>query len=177
MIEQNGMNSNALEIVSRAHTVRLLVKDDVMFFSATDILAACGVKAPTKWIERNARSRPEISVERFDYPVKTPKGYRNVRMLFVTGEAGEAMVKATPCLDETKRWLMEEVLVYRVGGRKQEPEIEPVEEKDISTLVAAAMEKPAASEQKVKDISSRIDSILLELLDIKAEFMRGKNIV
>lgn len=106
MIEQNGMNSNALEIVSRAHTVRLLVKDDVMFFSATDILAACGVKAPTKWIERNARSRPEIAVERFDYPVKTPKGYRNVRMLFVTGEVGEAMVKATPCLDETKRWLM-----------------------------------------------------------------------
>ena len=161
MIEQNGMNSNALEIVSRAHTVRLLVKDDVMFFSATDILAACGVKAPTKWIERNARSRPEISVARVDYPGKTPKGYRNVRMLFVTGEVGEAMVKATPCLDETKRWLMEEVLVYRVGGRKQEPEIE----------------KPASFEQKAKDISSRIDSILLELLDIKAEFMREKNIV
>ena len=56
---------------------------------------------------------------------------------------------------------MEEVLVYRVGGRKQEPEIE----------------KPAAFEQKAKDISSRIDSILLELLDIKAEFMRGQNIV
>lgn len=53
MIKRSDLNNNALEISSTAHTIRMLAHGDKMYFSAVDILKACGIKAPTKWMERN----------------------------------------------------------------------------------------------------------------------------
>ena len=70
MIKRSDLNNNALEISSTAHTIRMLAHGDKMYFSAVDILKACGIKAPTKWMERNTSDRPDIVTAKFEYPVK-----------------------------------------------------------------------------------------------------------
>lgn len=156
MIEMSDVSNNALQISSKAHTIRIFVRGDKTLFAATDILKACGIKAPTKWMDRNTRDRPDIVTTKFEYPMKTAKGYRRIEMIFVTGGVGKRLVKYTSCPDGTKKWLLEEVLTYRAtkAGRVSQ-EDEPVAEKK---------EVPA---QKEEDINRRIDSILLELLEIK----------
>ena len=72
-------------------------------------------------------------------------------------------MKYTTCPEETKKWLLEEVLTYRATkttGRASQEE-EPVTGKK---------EAPA---QKKEEISRRIDSILLELLEIKRFLAAG----
>ena len=163
MIERSDINDNALEISSTAHTIRTLIHGDKALFSAVDILKACGIKAPTKWMERNTSDRPDIVKAKFEYPVKTTQGYRRVKLNFVTGGVGKRLVKYTTCPEETKKWLLEEVLTYRATkttGRASQEE-EPVTGKK---------EAPA---QKTEEISRRIDSILLELLEIKRFLAAG----
>ena len=65
-------------------------------------------------------------------------------------------MKYTTCPEETKKWLLEEVLTYhatKAGRALQEDE--------------TVAEKAVVPSQKKEDISRRIDSILLELLEIK----------
>lgn len=150
MIERSDINDNALEISSTAHTIRTLIHGDKTLFSAVDILKACGIKAPTKWMERNTSDRPDSVTAKFEYPVKTTQGYRRVKLNFVTGGVGKRLVKYTTCPEETKKWLLEEVLTYRATK---------------STGRTSQEEEPVA--EKKEDISRRIDSILLELLEIK----------
>ena len=74
-------------------------------------------------------------------------------------------MKYTTCPEETKKWLLEEVLTYRAAkttGRASQEE-EPIAEKK---------EAPA---QKKEEISRRIDSILLELLEIKRSLAPGSS--
>ena len=71
-------------------------------------------------------------------------------------------MKYTTCPEETKKWLLEEVLTYRAtkaGRASQEDE--------------SIAEKKKAPAQKKEDISRRIDSILLELLEIKRSLAAG----
>ena len=82
MIERSDLDDNALEISSTAHTIRVLVHGDKTYFSAVDILKACGIKAPTKWMERNTSDRPDIVTSKLEYPVKTTQGYRRVKLNF-----------------------------------------------------------------------------------------------
>ena len=162
MIERTDLDDNALEISSTAHTIRVLVHGDKTYFSAVDILKACGIKAPTKWMERNTSDRPDIVTSKLEYPVKTTQGYRRVKLNFVTGGVGKRLVKYTTCPEETKKWLLEEVLTYRAtkaGRASQEDE--------------SIAEKKKAPAQKKEDISRRIDSILLELLEIKRSLAAG----
>ena len=162
MIKRSDLNNNALEISSTAHTIRMLAHGDKMYFSAVDILKACGIKAPTKWMERNTSDRPDIVTAKFEYPVKTTQGYRRVKLNFVTGGVGKRLVKYTTCPEETKKWLLEEVLTYhatKAGRALQEDE--------------TVAEKKKAPAQMEEDISSKIDSILLELLEIKRSLVTG----
>lgn len=165
MIEKNGINENALEISSKAHTVRMLVHGDKIFFSATDILKACGVKAPTKWIERNANDRPDIVTQRFDYPIKTAHGYRKIKMIFVSGGVGKRLVKFTACPDETKQWLMEEVFAYRATKASDNAGADDDFHKEAMVPVPP----------KKDELNRRIDSILLELLEIKRYIAGASN--
>ena len=100
MIERSDLDDNALEISSTAHTIRVLVHGDKTYFSAVDILKACGIKAPTKWMERNTSDRPDIVTSKLEYPVKTTQGYRRVKLNFVTGGVGKRLVKDMPRRDK-----------------------------------------------------------------------------
>ena len=180
MIERNELNENALEIKSKARVVRVLKNADKTMFSAVDILTVCGVKAPTKWLERNAAHRPDMTLSRFNYPIKTAKGYRRCEMIFVTSAVGKKLIKATGCPDETKKWLMDEVLTYKIDIEQAEDVI-PREQREQWADWAASLHRSlkgeaapqtqeiAKTEQKQKevDLSKRIDNILFELLEIK----------
>lgn len=175
MIERNRFSENAFEIKSKAHAIRTLKVGDKMMFSASDILLACGVKAPTKWIERNAYCRPDMTLTKFDYPVKTAKGYRKIGMLFCTAAVGKKLVKATACPDETERWIMDEVLTYRIEANNREDSGEFEEYEKWVGMLWQNMQKddPPLKTIHEDDINRRIDKILLELLEIKRWVLDG----
>lgn len=188
MIERNEINENALEIKSKAHVVRVLKSGDKTLFSAVDILTACGVKAPTKWLERNAAHRADMVLTRLNYPIKTVKGYCRRDVVFVTGAVGKKIVKATGCTDETKKWLLEEVLTYKMGGESAEG-VEAEEDRERWDNWAGSLwqnldgdgrtraketPKPETKQSEV-DLAKRIDNILFELLEIKQCMAAGQN--
>ncbi len=169
MIQKSKLVENALEITSTGHKVRILAKGDRLYFSASDIVSTCGVKAPTKWIDRNIKPRPDINLTTLDFPVKTAKGYRKIGMLFVTAYGGKQIIKLTTCSDDAKKWLVEEVLGFRVD-LPDSPE--PEQERSNAITTPEADDNPRKSRD---EINSKIDSILLELLDIKrALFARNQ---
>lgn len=180
-IEKNAMNENAIEIRSKAHRVRTLREGGKTVFSVCDILSACGVKAPTKWIERNMNGRPDMVITKFDYPTKTAKGYRKTTMFFCTAAVGKKIIQMTACLDETERWLTEEVFTYKAGVRSTErpPEFEKYEEwakslwRNLEVADAAPSAEALKKEAAEEDINRRIDKILLELLEIKRCVVTG----
>ena len=102
MIERSDLDDNALEISSTAHTIRVLVHGDKTYFSAVDILKACGIKAPTKWMERNTSDRPDIVTSKLEYPVKTTQGYRRVKLNFVPPRQAEHRKKMSLLLKRRK---------------------------------------------------------------------------
>lgn len=165
MIQKNELIENALEITSTGHKVRILARGDRLYFSAADIVSTCGVKAPTKWIDRNIKPRSDINLTTLDFPVKTAKGYRKIGMLFVTAYGGKQIIKLTTCSDDVKKWLMEEVLGFRV--ELPDSTVEVQEQPKIETT-PKVLDNPQKSREA---INSRIDSILLELLDLKRELL------
>lgn len=170
MIEINEINENALEIKSKAHVVRVLKSGDKTMFSAAGILTAYGVKAPTKWLERNAAHRPDMILTRLNYPIKTAKGYRRCEMIFVTGAVGKKLVKATGCSDETKKWLLEDVLTYKMDGESVKdavPEEQRERWSDWADMLHRNLDRErsrrpqTAAAPSELDLSKRIDNILL----------------
>lgn len=188
MIERNELNENALEIKSKAHVIRVLKSGDKTMFSAADILAACGVKAPTKWLERNAAHRPDMILTRLNYPIKTAKGYRRCEMIFVTGAVGKKLVKATGCSDETKKWLLEDVLTYKMDGESVKdavPEEQRERWSDWADMLHRNLDRDGEPQATGRpqtvaapselELSKRIDNILFELLEIKRCVAAGQN--
>jgi hypothetical protein len=165
MIEKNGISENAFEIKSKSYTVRTLKVGDKTMFAASDILSACGVKAPTKWLDRNAYHRPDMTLTKLHYPVKTAKGYRRVEMFFVSAAVGKKLIKATSCPDETERWLLEEVLTYKADSNSTALEDEFQKYGEWADSLWRNMQKNESAPED--DINQRIDKILIELLEIK----------
>ncbi|MGN9098501.1 hypothetical protein [Flintibacter porci] len=181
MIERSEIDANAVEIKSRVYTVRAMKYGDKTLFGANDILSACGIKAPGKWMERNAKHRPDVTTIRLPYPVRAGNSYRRVEMIFVTAAVGKRLVKITACPVETKKWLMEEVFTYKPdddgyedlfdtekaqrdewgegAGRRQEPGMRPI---------------PGYLDIGPEELSKRIDSILVELLEIRRCVSSGR---
>lgn len=88
------INDKAIKIISQPYSVRAVVKSDKVMFSVNDILYACGIKAPRKWVERNADKFPWMWADSYPYPTKTVKGWRTNKVVFVSApgwkEAGQA---------------------------------------------------------------------------------------
>lgn len=181
MIERSEIDANAVEIKSRVYTVRAMKYGEKTLFSANDILSACGIKAAGKWMERNAKHRPDVTTMKLPYPVRAGNSYRRVEMIFVTAAVGKRLVKITACPAETKKWLMEEVFAYKPDddeygnalGRKREQREELDEEIGRSENVRKwkAHEYP---EMSPEELSKRIDSILIELLEIRRCVSAGR---
>ena len=62
-------------ISSPSHSVRVMIQDGETMFAARDVLAACGIKHPDKWIRRN---EDRFKVEKLRYPLETGCGMRRI---------------------------------------------------------------------------------------------------
>lgn len=174
MIERSEIDFNAVEIKSRIYTVRAMKYGDKTLFGVNDVLSACGIKAPGKWMDRNAKHRLDLTTVKVPYPVKAGNGYRRVAMNFMTAAVGKRLVKITACPADTKKWLMEEVFAYRADEDECEDRLDRKWE-DVE--VEAAKNEPQNGVDKRKmaeyrnvgpeELSKRIDSILVELLEIR----------
>lgn len=141
-------------ISSPSHSVRAMLGGGEMMFSARDILTACGIKYPDKWMKRN---EDRYSIEKMEYPLMTGCGTRRIRMLFVRRDCASRMIASTACPPETRQWLLQDVLVYTIGG-------------------AAHDDEPAAKKPNVgrmEELGKLVDKALIELLEIKKYIARA----
>src|SRR5699024_8779748 len=106
------INDKAIKIISQPYSVRAIVRGDKVVFSVNDILYACGIKAPRKWVERNADKFSWMWADSYPYPVKTVKGWRTNKVVFVSGVVGKKLVRLTSCSEPIREWLLDEVLTY-----------------------------------------------------------------
>lgn len=112
MIAKCEINDKAIKIISQPYSVRAIVRGDKVVFSVNDILYACGIKAPRKWVERNADKFSWMWADSYPYPVKTVKGWRTNKVVFVSGLVGKKLVRLTACSEPIREWLLDEVLTY-----------------------------------------------------------------
>lgn len=112
MIAKCEINDKAIKIISKPYSVRAIVRCDKVVFSVNDILYACGIKAPRKWVERNADKFSWMWADSYPYPVKTVKGWRTNKVVFVSGLVGKKLVRLTACSEPIREWLLDEVLTY-----------------------------------------------------------------
>jgi len=135
-------------ISSPSHSVRVMIQDGEAMFAARDVLSACGIKYPDKWIRRN---EGRFEVKKLGYPLETGSGMRRVKMLFVSGDCGKRIVANTACPKETRRWLQTEVLTYEAKVAVQD---------DVPA-------KPKEGARSIEAIGKMVDSALIGLLEIK----------
>ena len=136
-------------VISRpSHSVRIMLQGGKVMFAARDVLAACGIKYPDKWIRRN---EDRFEVEKLEYPLETGCGMRRIRMLFVSRVCGQKIVASTACPSETRRWLQNDVFTYGIGKPAHDDEQKTVEK------------APTGMDA----IANLVDNALIELLEIK----------
>lgn len=164
MIEKRDFSENTAIIKSSSHTVRVMLGEAETVFSASDILNACGIKYPIRWFDRNRKAHPEeLVAEKLGYPMMTEYGYRRIKMIFVSAEVAKKIIRKTACSPETKRWLMEEVITYRLNAvAVGVVQAATVAEGDVGEVQSER--KPPEYDDS---INRRIDSILIELLELK----------
>lgn len=157
MAEKITRNENAAVIKSTSYSVRVLLKGTETMFAASDILNACGIKYPLRWMSRNRTVYPgKIQDEKLPFPMMTEYGRREIMMVFVRPEVAKDMIVMTSCMGDTKKWLLDEVLSYRIAPEKADG-------------TAAATEPPTKPQENpyIETLNRRIDAILFELLELK----------
>lgn len=150
MTERIGMEKTAI-IQSTTYSVRAMLHGQETVFAARDILNACGIKYPDKWMKRNG---DRCKAMKLQYPMMTGCGCRRIKMFFVGTAGARKMVMETSCQQETRRWLLDEVLAYKIEEAAQEDEV---------VLDAA----PITGERYLDGLGMLVDKALIELVEIK----------
>lgn len=154
MAERVDTDKTAI-IESPSHSVRAMLCDGETVFSARDILVACGIKYPVKWLQRN---EDRFAVKKMNCPLMTSRGPRMVQMYFANAECARKMISITTCPSETGKWLRDEVFTYRIEAPTRDNE--PATHDD-------APAAPAANAGDMGAIGKMVDKALIELLEIK----------
>lgn len=157
MSEVKNTSENTAIITSAANSVRVALHEGMTMFSGRDILLACGITYPDKWINRIMASEPEKNrVEKLMYPCK---GRRQASMYFVDAATGERFMNMTQCGPETKQWLVKDVFGYRI---ETETSNEPQQ------LIIPEIQKAVPTAKMSKDaINSFLDRLLIEVVEMK----------
>lgn len=147
VIEQEGL------------VIRALLNEGETMYAARDILAACGMKYPTKWCQREVQANSPVKLIKLDYPVNGKTGgtsRRSVPMYFVSEKCGRMILDMVGCDKGVRSWLEDKVFSYK---------LEPEEENQAQI----ANDPPKHESRKSRDefLSQRIDSLLFELLELK----------
>lgn len=130
---------------SESKKIRVFKENGNIYFSVKDLLLACGVKAPDKWINRH-RSEDWNIFKRI-YPSITAGGYRAYPMYFADEATTQEIVEITCKSNETKKW------IHGI----------------ISSIVPVVQHShPIKTQsQDTQDINSKIDAVISSLLEMK----------
>lgn len=115
-------------------TVRALSHEGKTYFAACDVLKACGISAPARWVARNRGKR--LHPRKFPFTMKTKKGPRTVEMYFYTAEEARFAIGNTYCEKEIGQFLVKQCLTFRFNGEPQGKELpsEDVNRDFVATL-------------------------------------------
>ena len=160
MTEKIAYNEKAAVIQSTSHSVRVLLNGSETMFAASDILSACGIKYPLRWMSRNRIVNPEKFEEvKLPFPMMTEYGRREILMVFVKPEVARDMIVMTTCDGDIKKWLLNDVLTYRI---ERSAEISPKQAQKPGPRPEQTDNRPY-----IDTMNRRIDAILIELLELK----------
>ena len=160
MAEKIAYNDKAAVIQSTSHSVRVLLNGSETMFAASDILSACGIKYPLRWMSRNRAVNPDKFKEvKLPFPMMTGYGRREILMVFVKPEVAKDMIVMTACNGDIKKWLLNDVLTYRIE-QTAETQTEPVQK-------AEPKIEQTETRSYIDTLNRRIDAILIELLELK----------
>ena len=153
------MNDQIATIKGHRFEIRAIFFDGRSFFCVRDILNVCGIRCSARWVSRARETRSDdLQMMKLMYPMMTNAGRRECAMWFVDAGSGKRMIDMTNCTDDTKKWLCEDVFTYSFPDSGTEPDSEIVPQEH------PAMEK--------SDLNSRIDAILIELLELKKSVLQ-----
>lgn len=148
------MNDRVATIKGHRFEVRAIFFDGRAFFCVKDVLSVCGIRYPARWVSRARDSHADgLQMMKLMYPMMTKAGRRECAMWFVDADSGKRVMDMTNCTDDTKKWLSKDVFTYSFPASNTEPDSE-----------AGLPEQPVRA---LPDLNSKIDAILLELLELK----------
>ncbi len=141
-------------------SVRVLLNEGETLYSARDILAACGLKYPTKWCQREAQAQSCVKLVKLMYPVNGRGGgasRQSCPMYFTSAECGRMMVEMVGCDKGVREWLEREVFAFKIGPK--EPPAPPQAEPAPMT--------PAPIPDRNEYLEKMIDNLLFGLVELK----------
>lgn len=156
MVDKNEEMKGTVVIASKSFSIRAMLDRETTVFAARDLLHACGVKYPDKWMTRNAEGAfRKITAKKLYYPMMTGRGCRHVSMWFVTAEAGKKITRLTPCTADMKRWLLNDVLTYTI-----EPVVQYTSEqvREVPSMIIPPQDL---------DVQRLIDDVLFMVVELK----------
>lgn len=145
MIENKVKISEAYIAESESKRIRVFSTAEHLYLSVKDLLLACGVKAPDKWIGRHRSDKWNISL--WSYPTLTSGGCRTYPMYFADETTAEEIVIMLCKSEEVKRWLLNEVI-----------------QKNSETVTTDTTE---CSKHNIQDFNNKIDCMIASLIEMK----------
>lgn len=163
MAEIIKTSPNTAFVSSRQMVVRMQLHDGETLFSSSDILKACGIIATHKWLDSARKRWPEEFLEKkIVYPLEVNGKRRYVRMNFVDCNSAKRIIELVGALvtENIKKWLLDEVLTCEI------------EERNTRDVKRNAEFLQSIQNDDVYAINKRIDTILIELLEIKKKLTK-----
>jgi len=155
------LQKNTAVIESKSHSIRAILKDGETLFAARDILQACGIKYPGRWMNRVRHEFPnKYPEEKLTYPFMTDGGLRGIKMIFVSENTAMKILEATPCTQEMKKWLIKDVLTYKIDT---DAHCRPGTAHEGLVIE----EKEQCANHSAEELNRMIDRILIVLLEMK----------
>ena len=169
---------------NEVYSIRVMTYTGKVMFALRDVLKACGISHPQRWISRAHNEVPcRLESEKLFYPMETASGWRQFQVWFVDAENATRVINATACGSETRQWLTNRVLTYRFDGNiPAQPKYLPKNSEKAVEIDDIEREPMVSAPQKTKyektpeanqssDIGRKIDDIIYELLELKRKLV------
>lgn len=171
----NDYGKRSAIIQSKAYSVRAVLDGDETKYAAMDIVAACGIGFPTRWLSNFRKRNPELLNEKkMPIWIMTEKGPRVIRMVFIDAESVKTILGNTQSSKDAKKWILEEVLTYRISVPKEKAPKETGTPEEADAVAENTVRTDESSCNTLEawngpELNRRIDNVLFELLEIKKQ--------
>ena len=147
-----------LQIHANGSSVRYIITNDGVLYSACDVVSMCGIRSANAWVKRHKHGENGISLTDIRVSAMTKAGMRTFNMFFCDAETIKIITMVTPCCESVRNWLIQDMRIQCEAEKTSDPV-----QKSMKTRM----------EQKLKNgLDDRIDSIIFELLAMKSELKK-----